>query len=147
MAPLADEFARAFQRSQWGVSGKVEPRFFADSFAFRDPDVSTKGLKEYASGTGTVLSNCRADVTEVLVTGPSTFVIKWRIEGTANVPVPGLRIKPYIVISTFTVNGDGLVDSETDAFSIPSWDILLSAVAPWLPFLAPEEPSVQSPYA
>lgn len=28
---------------------------------------------------------------------PDRFAIRWRIAGTANVPFPGLRIKPYIV--------------------------------------------------
>ena len=36
MRQLADEFTRAFQRTQWGVNGRVEPRFFADAFVFRD---------------------------------------------------------------------------------------------------------------
>merc|ERR1712050_201713 len=131
---------------QWGVNGRVEPRFFDDAFVFRDPDVSTSGLQAYSKGTGTVLSGCRADAVRVKVINPESFVIDWRIEGTANLPIPGLRIKPYIVSSTFTVNSDGLVASEQDSFSIPSWDILLSAFAPWLPFLAPPEPPVQSPY-
>lgn len=32
---LADEFTRAFQRTQWGVNGRVEPKFFDDNFVFR----------------------------------------------------------------------------------------------------------------
>ncbi|CAJ1357760.1 unnamed protein product [Effrenium voratum] len=144
---LAEDFTRAFQRTQWGVNGKVQPRFFADGFVFRDPDVTTKGLQAYSKGTGAVLSNCRADAIDVKVLSPDSFAIRWRIAGTANVPFPGLRIKPYIVTSAFTVDSDGLVDSETDSFSIPSWDILLSAAADWLPGLAPPEPPLQSPFA
>eukprot|EP00439_Symbiodinium_sp_Y106_P085190 s562_g27.t2 len=144
---LAEEFTRAFQRTQWGVNGRVEPRYFADSFVFRDPDVTTNGIREYAKGTGTVLSGCKADAVDVRIIEPDKFAIRWRIEGTANVPFPGLKIKPYIVTSTFTVNENGLVDSETDSFSIPTWDILLSALTPGLPFLAPPEPPVASPFA
>ncbi|CAE7636697.1 C42C1.13 [Symbiodinium necroappetens] len=144
---LAEEFTRAFQRTQWGVNGRVEPRYFSDSFVFRDPDVTTNGIREYAKGTGTVLSGCKADAVDVQIIEPDKFAIRWRIEGTANVPFPGLKIKPYIVTSTFTVNENGLVDSETDAFSIPTWDILLSALTPGLPFLAPPEPPVASPFA
>ncbi|CAE7023068.1 unnamed protein product [Symbiodinium sp. CCMP2456] len=144
---LADEFTRAFQRTQWGVNGRVEPRYFSDGFVFRDPDVTTNGIREYAKGTGTVLSGCKADAVDVQIIEPDKFAIRWRIEGTANVPFPGLKIKPYIVTSTFTVNENGLVDSETDAFSIPTWDILLSALSPGLPFLAPPEPPVTSPFA
>ncbi|CAK9024713.1 Protein-lysine methyltransferase C42C1.13 [Durusdinium trenchii] len=147
LALLADEFTRAFQRTQWGVNGRVEPKFFDDNFVFRDPDVTTNGIQAYSKGTGAVLSNCQADAIDVQLFEPDRFAIRWRIAGTANVPFPGLRIKPYIVTSTFTVNSQGLVDSETDSFSIPTWDLLLSAVAPWLPGLAPPEPPVQSPYA
>lgn len=147
IAELAQEFTTAFQRTQWGVNGRVEPRFFSDDFVFRDPDVSTNGLQAYAQGTGTVLSGCRADAVDVTILDETSFTIRWRIEGTTTVPFGGVRIKPYIVSSKFTINKDGLVDSETDSFSIPTWDILLSAFAPWLPFLAPPEPPVQSPFA
>eukprot|EP00435_Cladocopium_sp_Y103_P013420 s5162_g3.t1 len=58
---LADDFTRAFQQTQWGVNGRVQPRFFDDKFVFRDPDVTTNGLQEYSKGTGAVLSNCKAD--------------------------------------------------------------------------------------
>lgn len=34
---------------------------------------------------------------DVTVTEPNQFAIRWRIAGTANVPFPGLKIKPYIV--------------------------------------------------
>mmetsp|Transcript_62063 Transcript_62063/g.115159 ORF Transcript_62063/g.115159 Transcript_62063/m.115159 type:complete len:238 (-) Transcript_62063:1-714(-) len=147
---LADDFARAFQREQWGVNGRVLPRFFTDDFKFRDPDVSTTGLQEYAKGVAMILSGCTADVVDVqLLEQESAFVIRWRIAGTVNVPVPGIKIKPYIVSSTFGVNsGAGLVESEVDTFSVPTWDILLSAIFPDLPFLAPPEPPpIQSKYA
>ncbi|CAL1150859.1 unnamed protein product [Cladocopium goreaui] len=147
LANLADDFTRAFQQTQWGVNGRVQPRFFDDKFVFRDPDVTTNGLQEYSKGTGAVLSNCKADAIDVTVKEPKQFAIRWRIAGTANVPFPGLKIKPYIVTSTFTVNDDGLVDSETDSFSIPTWDLLLSAIAPWWPGLAEPTPPLTSPYA
>ena len=147
LSKLADDFTRAFQQTQWGVNGRVQPRFFDDSFVFRDPDVTTNGLQAYSKGTGAVLSNCKADAIDVAVMEPNKFAIRWRIAGTANVPFPGLKIKPYIVTSTFTVNEDGLVDSETDSFSIPTWDLLLSAIAPWWPGLAEPTPALTSPYA
>lgn len=43
-------------------------------------------------------SQCRSFSTEdVAVMEPNKFAIRWRIAGTANVPFPGLEIKPYIV--------------------------------------------------
>ncbi len=44
------------------------------------------------------LPECRGFSTEdVAVMEPNKFAIRWRIAGTANVPFPGLKIKPYIV--------------------------------------------------
>ena len=105
--------------------------------AVGDPDVTTNGLQAYSKGTGAVLSNCEADAIDVRTLEPNQFAIRWRIAGTANVPFPGLRIKPYIapqlcgfkkfkelflkVTSTFTVNSDGLVDSETAPWLHLEW--------------------------
>ena len=36
------------------------------------------------------------ELQDVTTVEPNTFAIRWRIAGTANVPFPGLRIKPYI---------------------------------------------------
>ena len=38
---------------------------------------------------------------------------------------------------------DGMVIFQEDRFAIPSWDILLSAIAPWLPFLAEPAPPIE----
>jgi hypothetical protein len=37
-------------RSQWFVTGEVDPRLFSDSFAFKDESVATTGIKAYATG-------------------------------------------------------------------------------------------------
>ena len=39
---------------------------------------------------------------DVQVVEPDRFAIRWRIEGTANVPFPGLKIKPYIALQLCT---------------------------------------------
>ena len=46
---------------------------------------------------------------------------------------PGLTVKPYIVYTDYTVNPEtGLLVSQEDRFSIPGWDIFLSALFPFL---------------
>ena len=44
-----------------------------------------------------------------------------------------------VVDTTFRVR-DGLVVFQEDEFSIPGWQILLGALAPWLPVPAPAPP-------
>ena len=46
---------------------------------------------------------------------------------------PGLTIKPYIVYTDFTVDAaTGLIVMQEDRFDLPQWDILLSALFPFL---------------
>ena len=56
-----------------------------------------------------------------------------------NLGPAGLKIKPYVVTTTFKVR-EGLVCFQEDEFSIPGWQILLGAVAPWLPVPEPAAP-------
>lgn len=37
-------------KSQWFVTGEVDPRLFSDNFAFKDESVATTGIKAYATG-------------------------------------------------------------------------------------------------
>lgn len=37
-------------KSQWFVTGEVDPRLFSDNFAFKDESVATTGVKAYATG-------------------------------------------------------------------------------------------------
>ena len=57
----------------------------------------------------------------------------------------GLKIKPYLVYTDLTVSpSDGLIIFQEDRFSIPGYDILLSALFPflaWIGLLAPPAPS------
>lgn len=37
-------------RSQWFVTGEVDPTLFSDNFAFKDESVATTGIRAYATG-------------------------------------------------------------------------------------------------
>jgi len=55
-----------------------------------------------------------------------------RLSGNVNIAF-GLSIKPYIVYTDFVLDSESsLIMSQEDCFSIPSWDILLSALFPFL---------------
>jgi len=138
---LAQELEKALQRSEWFVTGRVDPSFFSENFSFEDPDVKVKGIEDYAKGVNKIFDQetSRAEVIETTVkSANNTITVTWRLEGKVNVG-PGLRIKPYLVYTDFGVDPkSGLIVSQLDRFSIPSYDILLSAFFPFLAtFLTP----------
>jgi hypothetical protein len=138
--------------SEWFVTGKVNPIYFADSFCFQDPDVKLDGIEAYARGVNKLFDQVtsRAEIISTVVntTVPYTLTCTWRLSGKVDVG-PGLNIKPYLVFTDFTVDPDsGLILFQEDRFAIPQWDILLSALFPFLigkvtsPPAPPVEPRV-----
>lgn len=47
---LAKQLEIELTKREWFVNGNVEPSFFSDDFTFQDPNVKTKGIKDYAIG-------------------------------------------------------------------------------------------------
>jgi hypothetical protein len=121
---------------EWFVTGLVDPSYFDPSFAFEDPDVKLTGIEEYARGVRRLFDQAtsRAEIISCVVnsTVPNTITVTWRLSGRVNIG-PGLPIKPYICYTDFTVDeGSGLVTKQEDRFDVPGWDILLSALFPFL---------------
>ena len=55
----------------------------------------------------------------------------WRLEGRVNL-LWKPSIPPYVVTTTLGVNGQGLIESQLDEFSVPGWQLLLGALlGPW----------------
>jgi hypothetical protein len=134
---------------EWFVTGNVNPIYFSDNFQFQDPDVKLTGIEEYARGVLKLFDQdtSRAQIISTVVntTTPNTITVTWRLSGGVNIG-PGLTIKPYICYTDFTVDEDsGLVVFQEDRFSIPGWDILLSALFPFLigKITAPPAPEVE----
>lgn len=122
--------------SEWFVTGKVNPIYFSESFVFQDPDVKLQGIEAYARGVNKLFDQecSRAEIISTVVNPemPNTITCTWRLSGKADIG-PGLVIKPYIVYSDFTVDADsGLIVFQEDRFALPSWDILLSSLFPFL---------------
>lgn len=124
---------------EWFVTGRVLPELFSDGFEFKDPDVSLKGIDAYAKGVARLFDRtARCEVISCDLDG-STIRIDWRLSGGVKIG-PGLTFKPYVV-STDLVVEDGLIVYQEDRFSIPGWQILVGAVAPWLPTPVPAPPA------
>jgi hypothetical protein len=138
---LAGELERLITKTEWFVTGNVDPSIFSESFSFKDPDVKLTGIKEYAFGVNKLFDQAtsRAEVIDVQVidTKERIITVTWRLEGKVRVGL-GIRIKPYIVLTDYKVDKEGLIYFQEDRFSIPGYDILLSAFFPFLiPFLSP----------
>ena len=150
LAKLAKELDYSLQRREWFVTGLAEPKFFDTNFKFEDPDVKVTGLKAYCEGVRKIFDQnvSRAEIIAVKVndTVPNTITVTWRLSGKVNLAF-GLNIKPFIVYTDLTVSPvSGLIIFQRDSFSIPGYDILLSALLPSfvtenLPFLARPAPS------
>jgi hypothetical protein len=136
LALLAQALDASLYETEWFVTGQVDPRYFSDQFKFQDPDVKVSGIKEYALGVYTVFNQetARAQIISTVVNSEKdqTITCTWRLSGRVDIG-PGLEIKPFIVITDFTVDPvSGLIVLQEDRFDLPQWDILLSALFPFL---------------
>ncbi|WIA31310.1 hypothetical protein OEZ86_002212 [Tetradesmus obliquus] len=126
---MAELVEAGLSRSQWFVTGEVDPRLFSDSFAFKDESVATTGIKAYATGVRKLFDQATSKVELISVEArPDTqaLVVVWRLEGRVNLPFKP-KIKPYVVTTTLGLDPDsGLICSQLDEFSVPGWDLLLS---------------------
>jgi len=136
---LASMLDYELYNKEWFVTGQVNPIYFADEFEFQDPDVKLSGIEEYGRGVNKLFDQktSRAEIisTEVNTNMEDTITVTWRLSGKVKIgPGDGLTIKPYICYTDFKVDtkGSGLVTFQEDRFDIPQWDILLSALFPFL---------------
>lgn len=97
-------------------------------------------IEDYSKGVKKIFSQStsRAEIISTLVNEDAStperpvITITWRLSGGVNIG-PGLNIKPYIVYTDFVVDpATSLVIFQEDRFDIPAWDILLSALFPFL---------------
>ena len=121
---------------EWFVTGNVNPIYFSDDFEFQDPDVKLSGIESYARGVNKLFDQetSRAEIISVVVNEDveDTITVTWRLSGKVNIG-PGLTIKPYICYTDFKVDAEsGLVVFQEDKFDSPQWDILVSALFPFL---------------
>lgn len=145
---LAAVLDAELHEKEWFVSGKVNPSLFDDAFRFQDPDVKVTGIEEYARGVTKIFDpSSRAEIISSMVnsTVPDTITVTWRLSGRVNIG-PGLTIKPYICYTDFKVDPDsGLIVFQEDRFAIPGWDILLSALFPFLIGRVTSDPAPEVP--
>ena len=145
---LASIIDAELYEKEWFVNGNVNPIYFDETFEFQDPDVKLQGIEEYAKGVNKLFdSTSRAEIISTVVNDngndndndndnqqTDTITVTWRLSGKVNIgPGDGLTIKPYICYTDFKVDKEnGLITFQEDRFDIPQWDILVSALFPFL---------------
>lgn len=144
---MAARLDAGLRERSWFVTGRGLPELFDERFAFEDPDVSLEGFEPYCRQVRRLFDQetARMDVVCCAATSPAIVTVVWRLCGKVSLGPFGVAIKPYVVTTTLKTDeaAGGLVVSQEDSFSIPGYDILLSALLPPLrPLLAPEAPPV-----
>lgn len=136
---MADILDYELYNSEWFVTGKVNPIYFANDFQFQDPDVKLNGIEEYSRGVNKLFDQTcsRAEIMKTYVNtenkendNKSMITVQWRLSGKVKIGF-GITIKPYIVYTDFIINDNGLIVFQEDRFDIPQWDILISALFPF----------------
>ena len=93
-------------------------------------------------------STARAEIISTVVNTEATkptITVTWRLSGGVNI-AGGLTIKPYIVYTDFVVDPNtSLIVFQEDRFDIPSWDIFLSILFPFLNGKLTAEPAPPVP--
>lgn len=148
LARNARRLEQALAQEEWFVTGQVRPAYFSDDppFVFKDPDVTLMGVRAYALGVHRLFDQAtsRAEIARVAVRQPSTIELAWRLSGGVTLGPFALSLKPYVVYTDLVVDERGLIVYQEDRFSIPPWDILLSALLPALrPLLSAAAPPIE----
>lgn len=140
---LAMDLKEALEERQWFVTGNIDLSFFSDDFSFEDPDVKIKGIEEYSSGVRRIFNqerNPEAEILSVNVVDANFITVTWRIRVWVNIAW-GIRIRPYIIETDFQVDPKtGLLMSQKDRFTVPSYQILIPSLFPFLEPIFPPIP-------
>ena len=133
---LAQRLDQEVYEREWFVTGHVNPKYFHPDFYYEDAEVTLDSLEEYARDVYNLFdqSCSRAEVVETKVNRDKaqTITCTWRCSGRANL-LWGIDIKPFMVTTNWEVDKKtGLIAKQVDEYSLPQWDLLVSAFFPFL---------------
>jgi hypothetical protein len=82
--------------------------------------------------TRLVIPTSDTTTTATIATNKPVITVTWRLSGGVNI-AGGLTIKPYMIDTDFVIDPTTkLIVFQEDKFAIPAWDILLSALFPFV---------------
>ena len=146
---LAQKLDEELYEKEWFVTGHVNPKYFHPDFSYQDADVEIFSLEEYARDVYNLFdqSCSRAEILETKVAQDraQTITCTWRCSGRANL-LWGIDIKPFMVTTNWHVDkATGLIHRQVDEYSLPQWDLLVSAFFPFLNGIITAEPAPPVP--
>uniref|UniRef100_A0A7S3P9H3 Uncharacterized protein n=1 Tax=Amphora coffeiformis TaxID=265554 RepID=A0A7S3P9H3_9STRA len=149
LSRLAQRLDQELYEKEWFVTGHVNPKYFHSDFSYQDADVEIFSLEEYARDVYNLFdqSCSRAEVLETKVAQDraQTITCTWRCSGRANL-LWGIDIKPFMVTTNWQVDkATGLIYRQVDEYSLPQWDLLVSAFFPFLNGILTAEPAPPVP--
>lgn len=131
---------RDFVEGQYYVTGNITRDLYAANCVFKDPTVTVTGVEPYAKAIATLFDPAasRADLISIRAEGPSSVVLRWRLEGALQ--LGGLKIKPYTGTTVYILGDDGKIVRHEETWDISTLDAFLSTLVP--SFGAPPAPPV-----
>jgi len=153
LSQLAQILDYELSRQPWFTTGHVNPIYFSKDFVATDIDGKKyDDIRTYARA---MIHQYDQDVSKAQIISceqscSNIITVTSRISGRKNVGIGGIEkivdLKPYLQYTDYTVSSKaGLILSQTDRASIPSWDIYLSSSMPIMNQLLAAEPAQEVP--
>ena len=136
LAEFAKVLDEKLYESEWFVNGNVDEELFHEDFVYQQNDpamIQMNSLQDYVDMLQTLFdSKSRAQVICTEATEEDKKIsCTWRLSGKMNI-LWGFDLKPVLVTTDFYISDDGRIERQVDQFSVPHWDIFVSALFPVL---------------
>jgi hypothetical protein len=137
LSRLAQRLDDECAATEFLVTGHVNPSLYHPDFYYQDADVALESLEDYARSVHALFDQAvsRAEIVTTTVRTqdtPQTITCLWRCSGKANL-LWGVDIKAFHITTHWEIcPTTGLICRQEDEYGLPQWDLLLSAVFPFL---------------
>lgn len=131
-AELASVLRRDLTDRRYILTGKLTPEIFEDNCRFVDPNNAVDGLARYRQALALLFDpeDSHLEVQDVQVSqGDRTIQADYVASGTLKLPWRP-RIAPWSGHIVYTLNSDGLIVSQVDAWNITRFDAIRQTFTP-----------------
>jgi len=116
---VRDTLEKDLRDGQYFVTGNLTREVFADDCKFVDPTNTVTGLSRYLTALGLLFepTTSSVELKNIKVTGPNTIESDWVLQGYLRFPWKP-RVAPYGGHTVYTLNADGLVQTQAQTWEI-----------------------------
>ncbi|MEW5304681.1 MAG: hypothetical protein WDW36_007275 [Sanguina aurantia] len=128
---IKDILERDLAVGQYFVTGDLTQEIFADDCRFADPTNDVSGLSRYLTALGLLFDPPYSSVQldGIQVTGPSQIEADWVLGGYLKFPWTP-KVTPFKGHTVYTLNPEGLIQSQVQTWSISPWTALAETFTP-----------------